>query len=134
MGQYEDTAAKFFRTALSSELLRDTVRERQLAELFAQYASQVPRAEPDTLSAWREIDGAVPEMLERVYTTINAGTRGEMNLVGNVVNYRAGASWMLVVNGRIIRQSELIEGPEPMGDAKRACDDFRDRIVAMWNS
>jgi len=39
-----------------------------------------------------------------------------MNLVGNVVNYRAGASWMLVVNGRIIRQSELIEGPEPMGD------------------
>ena len=131
MGQYEDAAAKFFRDAFPAKVVSGDIRS--LAALLEQYALKVPRAAKDTASSWREMDGSVPALLERVYEPI-LGPHEHLSCIGSITNYRAGTCWMLIVNGRIIRQSELIEGPEPIGDAKRACDDFRDRVVAMWNA
>jgi hypothetical protein len=98
------------------------------------YADAVPCAAPDTTTEWHKITGSAPPMWERIYAKVEPGTSREMLLVGNINRFKAGACWMLIVNGWIIRQSELNEGPESVTDCQRACDDFRDRIVAMWNT
>lgn len=88
------------------------------------------RATSDTATEWHYITGSSPPNWERVYERIEPGTPREILLVGNITKFSAGFAWILVVNGRILRQSEL---SETISKAMAECNDFRDRIVAMWN-
>lgn len=97
----------------------------ELAALFATYAAEVPRAPKDTVSEWHPIGGSRPAIWERVYVEVPD------LVIGNITQFQAGFSWVLIVNGRILRQSQLLGTLE---EAQRTCDDLRDRIVAMWNA
>ena len=138
--RYEEAAVRFYRKTFPAHIrpLPDDIRE--LADLLELYANEVPRAAPDTVSDWREISNSDPKMYERIYEPViqNNDLARAINFVGSISCFRAGPCWMLICNGRILRQSELYEdgrtGGSSIANVQADCDDFRDRVVAMWNA
>ena len=132
--RYEEAAARFISGTFPAHAARGDIRG--LALLLERYAKEAPRAAPDTVSTWHAIDNSDPPSYERIYEPIQLAT--PINCVGNIIRFRSGPCWMLVVNGRIVRQSELYEdghtGGPSIANVQADCDDFRDHVVAMWNA